>query len=431
MPHQPRSIGKTPTITNVLLSALKKYPGNPRCWTDKQKSDVTQSLRRYGCVDPVLLSGAKRNYNTILGGHLRAECARALGWTHIPAIYISIRDPKKERELVIRLNKNTGSWDYELLKSFDVDLLLEVGFDDADLGKIWDDALSIEDDHFDVGKAVAAIKKPKAKIGDLYQIGPHRLIVGDSRDPEVIRRLVGKHRIDMLYSDPPYNISLRYDTGLTNKKNYGGSTKDNLPEAEYRTLLKSALANGLAACKKDCHVFTYIDQQNVGLLQALYIELGVQPRRTCLYIKNNMNLTPQIGFSKCYEPCLYGTRGDPYLSSRAQNYTEILNREIGNGNRTIEDILDLIDLWLCKRLPTQDYTHPTEKSPTLHERPLRRCTRTGDKVLDLFAGSGSTAVSAHMMKRTCFLSEWDPVFADVILRRFEETFGIHSSLLRS
>jgi len=101
----------------------------------------------------------------------------------------------------------------------------------------------------------------------------------------------------------------------------------------------------------------------------------------CLWIKNGFNATPQTAFNKSYEPCVYGLVGKPYLSE-TKNLTEIINKEIHTGNQAIDDILDIIDIWLVKRLAGQDYSHPTEKPASLHEKPLKRCTRVGDIVLD-------------------------------------------------
>jgi DNA modification methylase len=422
---------KNVRVELIKITELHHYPNNPRIWTQLQLDQLKSSIRRNGWLEPIVVNRAEGSFNVILGGNMRFCAAKELGYTEIPAICVNVKEKKKEREIVLRLNKNTGSWDIEKLKEFEVGFLLEIGFDDSDLGKIWDEALGAEDDQFDVEKAISEIKKPKSKLGDLYDLAGHRLLCGDSTDPNVVRRLVGKHRMDMLYFDPPYNISLDYSAGVSNKMQYGGKTKDNKSDEDYREFLKKTIENGLSVSKPDCHVFAYCDQKYIGMLQSLYPELGVVFKRVTLWIKNNFNMTPQVAFNKCYEPCVYGTRGSPYLSPRAQNFTEILNKEISNGNRTIDDILDMVDIWLCKRLPTTEYEHPTAKNPTLHERPLRRCTKPGDTILDVFGGSGSTLIAAHQMKRRCFLVEWDPVFVDVILRRFEAAFSIKPTLIKS
>lgn len=391
---------------------------------------LKESIQRFGAVDPLIVNGASNRKNVVIGGHFRLAAMKELGFTEVPVVYLSIPSIKREKELNMRLNRNTGEWDLEKLKSFDVDFLLKIGFDDGDLSAIWDDALETEDDGFDADAALKKIKRPKSKIGDLYDLAGHRLLCGDATDLTFVQRLVGNQRIDMLYSDPPYNIALDYSAGISGNMQYGGKTRDRKSDAEYREFLRMALTNGLSVCKPDCHVFTFCDQQYIGMLQSLYPELGIEFKRVALWIKNNFNMTPQVAFNKSYEPVIYGTRGTPYLSPRAQNFTEILNRDISNGNRTIDDILDMFDIWLCKRLPTQAYEHPTAKNPVLHERPLRRCTKPGDTLLDLFGGSGSTLIAAHQLKRRCFLVEWEPIFVDVILQRFEAAFGIKPTLLR-
>ena len=432
MSSQPRTLGKNLKIVYVPIDELRPAPYNPRTHTDIDAEHLTASIDTFGPVEPLVVNIAPKRKNIIIGGHFRLEVFRKLGYKEVPVIYVHIPDIKREKELNLRLNRNVGRWDLEKLSNlFETEFLLKAGFDDTDLSSIWDDALMTADDAFDVEAAIKEIKKPKSKIGDLYDLAGHRLLCGDSTDLKTPARLVGKNSIDMLYDDPPYNISLDYSAGVSNKMHYGGKTKDNKSDAEYREFLRQTLANGLSVCKPDCHVFTYCDQRYIGTLQSLYPELCIDFKRVALWIKNNFNMTPQVAFNKCYEPVIYGTRGKPYLSPRAQNFTEILNKEISNGNRTIDDIMDMIDIFLCKRLPTTDYEHPTAKNPTLHERPLRRCTKPGDTVLDLFGGSGSTLIAAHQMKRRCFLVEWDPVFVDVILRRFEAAFSIKPTLLAS
>jgi DNA modification methylase len=134
-------------------------------------------------------------------------------------------------------------------------------------------------------------------------------------------------------------------------------------------------------------------------------------------------MVPQIAFNKVYEPVVYGTRGKPYLSKAVTNLNEVLNKEVGTGNRLTDDVLDLFCIWLDKRKAGQDYLHPTEKPVTLHEKPLRRCTRPGGLVLDTFGGSGSTLIACEQMKRRAFLLEIDPVFCDVIIDRWQILTG--------
>jgi DNA modification methylase len=117
---------------------------------------------------------------------------------------------------------------------------------------------------------------------------------------------------------------------------------------------------------------------------------------------------------------VYGTLGKPWLNDRIMNLNEIMNKEVTSGNRLTDDILDLLNIWMVKRLPSSEYEHPTQKSPILHEKALRRCTRPGDIVLDLTAGSGSILSACDQLKRTAYLAEAEPVFAQLIINRFKK-----------
>ena len=148
-----------------------------------------------------------------------------------------------------------------------------------------------------------------------------------------------------------------------------------------------------------------------------------------MWIKNNQNLTPQIAFNKAFEPCIYGIRGKPFLSPTLNNFHGILNKEVTTGNRIIDDVLDHFNIWLAKRIAGITYEHPTEKPPTLHEKPLRRCTKPGDNVLDLTAGAGSTLIACEQLKRTAYLCDIEPIFCDLILNRFEQYANIKAKKL--
>ena len=139
-----------------------------------------------------------------------------------------------------------------------------------------------------------------------------------------------------------------------------------------------------------------------------------------MWIKDNQNPTPQVAFNKVTEFCLYGTRGRPYLSDKFKNLNEIMNKEVTSGGRLIEDIMDLFNIWLVKRIAGNDYSHPTQKPVTLYEKSLRKCSRPGDIVLDLCAGSGALMAACHQLKRTAYLVEIEPIFCQLIINRYEQ-----------
>lgn len=415
------------TIKHMAVSDLKPAIYNPRKISDKDFAQLVESIRQYSLVEPLVVNSLPERYGTVIGGHQRLKAAVHLGYKTVPVVFISL-DEKLERALNLRSNRNTGEFDLDLLKHFDVDELLSVGFDDIDLGDIWNASLDIEDDNFDEEKAVKKARTTDIKPGDMFALGKHRIICGDATDPAVIKRLVGDLKPRLFYSDPPYNISLDYDKGVSNKASYGGQTKDTKTDVEYASFLGAALANALAVMDKNTHIFMYCDQTYIGLLQTLMAQHGLTNRRVCLWIKNGFSPVPGIAFNKAYEACVYATLGAPYLSD-INNLTEILNKDVAPGNRAIDDIVDIFDIWLAKREPGQEYQHPTQKPLTLHEKPLKRCTRIGDAVLDCYGGSGSTLLACEQMKRVALLCEIEPVFCQVIIDRYELLTGEKAVLL--
>jgi len=409
-------------IEYVDINLLKPAEYNPRKHNKVDADKLKKSIQQFGAIDPLIVNCAPARENVLIGGHFRLEILKELGYKEAPIVYVNIPDIEKEKEISLRLNRNTGSWNFDLLKEFDMDLLLESGFDNNDLSDIWDSNMETENDGFSEEEEIKKIDNIYVNNGDLFQLGNHRLICGDSANQETVKKILDGEKTSFIYCDPNYNISLNYNSGIGGKATYGGKTNDHKPDAEYKEFLKKTIANALSAGSSDLHIFYYCDQKYIGLVQSIYEELGISNQRVCLWIKNGFNVTPQVAFSKCYEPCIYGIKGKPFLSN-IHNLSEIMNKEVGTGNRTIDDILDIIDIWLAKRLPGQEYEHPTQKPTTLHEKALRRCTKINDIVLDLFGGSGSTLIACEQLKRKAYLVEIEPIFVQLIINRYEKLTG--------
>lgn len=417
-------------ITEVDIELLKFSEFNPRYLSEKAEADLTASIKKYGLVDPVLANFHPDRKNVLIGGNQRIFVAKKLGYKTVPVVYLNL-SLELEKELCLRLNANQGEWSYDLLKTFDVSLLLDVGFSDEDLQHVWSDTLEIEDDGFDVAKAVKEHKEPKSKTGELYKLGEHFILCGNSLDPENVGRLLGKNKIDLVLNDPPYNLGYSYDKGFSTKGKYGSKmTNDAKSETEYMEFIRQSIKNSLAFTKPDAHFTYWCDENFIWLFQELYKELGIKHQRVNFWVKNGFSPVPQVAFNKAVEVCIYGTTGKPYLNPKVTNLTEVMNKEIGSGNRLIDDILDEINLWLVKRLPTASYSHPTSKPPTLYEKLLRRCTKPGDHILDLFAGSGTSIIAAEQLKRRVFAVEQEPLFVDVIIDRFQELTGKEAILCK-
>lgn len=149
----------------VPIELLTTPDWNPRKHDALAEEKLKESIKRFGLVDPIIANSAPKRKNIVIGGNFRLSVAKSLGFTQVPVVYVNIPNLEKEKELNVRLNRNVGEWNWDLLKEFNMDMLIEVGFDEGDLSHIWDDTLSVEEDDFDAEEVAAAIKKPKTKSG--------------------------------------------------------------------------------------------------------------------------------------------------------------------------------------------------------------------------------------------------------------------------
>jgi len=245
---------KTTQLKTVYVGVdeLKPAEYNPRKWSKKATGDLKESIKRFGLVDPMICNSAPNRKNVVIGGHFRLHVAKMLGHTNVPVVYVNLTDVEKEKELNLRLNKNTGEFGLELLKQFNHDLLLDVGFSSTELTDLFSKLNGVKDDSGENTKPT-----PKVKIGDLYQLGKHRLYCGDSTNPDHVKKLMNGDRADVIYSDMPYNISLDYDKGFGKKSKYGGTINDSKSVGEYSSFVNMTISNALQNAKRDTHFFWY------------------------------------------------------------------------------------------------------------------------------------------------------------------------------
>jgi len=417
--------------TKRKVSDLLPSGYNPRKMTESERRDLEDSIKEFGTVVPVVLNIGTRN-NILVGGHQRVIIYADLGIEEIDAMVPSRElSEQEEKTLNLRLNKNLGSWDEKMLKDMDMDLLLHVGFDDEDLQALFDD-IDVIDDEFDVEKAIKETTVAKVKPGEIWQLGEHRLLVGDSTDAEAVKKLMGTDLADVIYCDPPYNIGLDYSKGVGTDGKYEGSytsKKDSKKDSVYSSFIDESIKVALAISKPNAHIFYWCDERYIWLTQTLYQQNKIANKRVCLWIKNNFSVTPQVAFNKAYEPCVYGVIGKPHLNRNFTNANELLNQEIGTGNQVHEEILDMINMWIVKRDAGQDYTHPTQKPVTLNEKPLKRCSAPGHIVFSGFAGSGSDLIACEQLNRKWRGVELDPIFATITIDRWEAFTNQKAKLL--
>ena len=404
---------RTWSSTTRKLVDLINNGYNPRKLSESEKRDLQKSVKEFGAVVPIVLNIGSRA-NIIIGGEQRVKVYIDLGIEEIECMIPSKElTLEEEKELNLRLNKNTGSWNEELLKEFDMNLLLDVGFGDEELQNLFDDVDLVEDD-FNVEKAIKETITPKVKLGEVWELGKHRLLVGDSTNEDQVKELMKDDLADIVFCDPPYNISWEYGG------KYGGEYKDNKSEDEYSEFISKSIETAKKFAKRDSHFFYWSDPNSIGLTQSLYDKYQIKKRRVCLWIKSNQNCTPKIAWNRLYEPCTYGTLGKPYLNPNFRNANEILNQEVTTGNQVLDELQDMIDLWLVKRDNTQSYLHPTQKPISLNEKPFKRCSAPGHIIFSGFAGSGSDLIACEELNRVWRGVEKDLLFATIVIDRWEK-----------
>ncbi len=404
------------------VKKLKPWKDNPRDITNAGFEKLKGRIKERGFHSSIVVDID----NTILSGNMRWRALNALGIKKVNILRPNRKITTEERKkIALESNLNDGEWNMEALKSFNLELLTDVGFDQMKLVEFWDKDAKVANEPFDLEKEIKIAQKTDIKRGNMYQLGLHKLICADATDPNTVIKLMNGVKVDLINQDPPFNIGLSYDKGVGGKKsnkNYGGGTNDNMSDEGYKDFIKKMIRNALSVSKKDCHVAYWADERFVWVFQTLYKELGIASKRLLIWVKNNASPTPRTAFNKATEYIIYGTTGSPYLSPNVQNANEIINFDTTTGNDLLDELSNII---LQKRLPSNQYHHPTQKDPQVHSKILKRCTKIGDAVLDLTAGSGSIMSACEQLGRVAYMCDYEPVFCQVILNRYKKMTGLN------
>ena len=404
------------------LSKLKRWKDNPRDITNAGFEKLKGRIRQRGFHSSIVVDID----NTILSGNMRWRALNALGIKKVNILRPNRKLTNEERKkIALESNLNDGEWNMEALKSFNLELLTDVGFDQMKLVEFWDKDAKVANEPFDLEKEIKIAQKTDIKRGNMYQLGLHKLICADATDPNTVIKLMNGVKVDLINQDPPFNIGLSYDKGVGGKKsnkNYGGGTNDNMSDEGYKDFIRKMIQNALSVSKKDCHVAYWADERFVWVFQTLYKELGIASKRLLIWVKNNASPTPRTAFNKATEYIIYGTTGSPYLSPNVQNANEIINFDTTTGNDLLDELSNII---LQKRLPSNQYHHPTQKDPQVHSKILKRCTKIGDAVLDLTAGSGSIMSACEQLGRVAYMCDYEPIFCQVIINRYKKMTGLN------
>lgn len=355
---------------------------NPRYLSQQARDHLEASLNRFGAVDPAIINIHPDRKNIIIGGHQRIKVAKGLGWDTFPCVELRL-DRDKEKELNIRLNKNTGSWDFdELANHFDVNELTEWGFTDEELfGDVGFEEPEAEEDDYEQPDEI----ETDIVLGDLIEIGEHRLLCGDSTDSDQVAKLMDGEKADMVFTDPPYGINEKGD-----RSNRGGLTKgNNLPDFI------------------DDSIQYAIDAFN----QSINFDIDTQVWFGANYYCHSLPQTNNwIVWDKRVEEKQRDTQSDCELAWVKSKYNSVrIFRHLWKGMMKDSE-------------RGERRVHATQKPVALIDWCIKEYEPDAKIVIDYFLGSGSTMVACQQLNRKCYGMELDPKYCQVIIDRMKNSF---------
>ena len=382
------------------VKSLIPYARNARTHSDMQVAQIAASIKEFGFLNPIVIT----EDNTILCGHGRLMAAQKLGLKKVPCVKESHLTETQRRAFIIADNKlslNAG-WDNELLSveltelqgaDFDLDLL---GFDEKELSQLFDEGNEIQEDEFDVETELT--KPTFSKLGDIWTLGRHRLVCGDSTKEETYKSLMGKKKANLVMTDPPYNVDYQGSAGKI--KN------DNMESDKFYQFLLDAFVNMEQAMASDASIYVFhADTEGLNFRKA-FIDAGFYLSGCCIWKKPSLVLG-RSPYQWQHEPCLYGWK----KKGKHQWYS-------GRKETTV---------WEFEK-SKKNSEHPTMKPIPLLAYPITNSTMSNAIVLDAFGGSGSTLIACEQTDRICYTIELDEKFCDVIVNRYLEQVGTDTEI---
>lgn len=411
-------------------------PANPRTINVTKYKKLKESIEE----DPEMLSLREllvyfyEGKYVVIGGNMRYRAVKELGYKDVPCKIIPQDTPKdKLRREALKDNNNYGEWNYEELANlWDRDELERCAIDLPPMdGDVKED--EAEEDNFNPASVTG---KPKAQEGDIYRLGRHRLICGDSTEPEVLQILMGDQKADLLLTDPPYNVDYSSKNEALNAADKGNRVQkdianDKMEGSAFQDFLFAAFNNANPYLKPGGAFYIW-HAGTEGLNFKLAVQrVGWELKQILIWVKNNIVLGRQ-DYQWKHEPCLYGWKpgASHYFVARRDLITITEDEALDLNALTKQELKDLLTKVL--NLPTTDIhedkplrsaDHPTMKPLKLMGRLIKNSTRPGEVVLDPFGGSGSTMMAAEQLGRACYMVELDPAYIDVICKRYEELTG--------
>ena len=392
-------------IEMLPIGELHAYENNAKLHPQEQIDQIVRSMEQFGNNDPIAID----ENNCIIEGHGRLMALKQMGEEKVPVIRLSHLTDEQKRAYILAHNQltlNTG-FDEEILRS-ELESILEIDMTDfgfdlealeiGDLGE--EDPIVEEDTDFDTMPPAEPIAKP----GDLYQLGRHRLLCGDSTSIDDVERLMGGVKADLLITDPPYNVA--YEGGTADKLTI---QNDDMEDEEFRQFLRDVYTAADTVMKPGAAFYIWhADSEGYNFRGAAH-DIGWTVRQCLIWNKNSLVLGRQDYHWK-HEPCLYG-----WKDGAGHNWY---------GDRKQTTVMDFDK-------PQRNGEHPTMKPVELFAYQMEQSSKKEDAVLDLFGGSGTTMIAAEQLGRSAFLMELDPRYVDVIVNRWENLTGKKAVLLNA
>lgn len=428
------------SVSYVPLSSLRNPERNPRKWTKDATEQLKESIKRYGIVDPFVVNCAENRKNIILGGNFRAKVLKEMGYEEVPVVFVNIPDPKREEELIIRLNKNCGEFDIDLLAEFDETLLADIGFSSEELDEIFPEDENPE--VFDLEKELRKMEIENISVqnGDVYELNGSRLMCGDSTIEADMIKLMGSVKANMCLTDPPYILNYLKGKkknpstegfGYKRDRHYLGT--DELPP----DFTQNWMANVSKIAKPDFSIIVYENWKNIRTIWNEMEKYWKVKNMIVWHLPNrvqgfasknhffNKHDIAMVGASETtvlneedeteellqndYESALYAISGKPHWESyeKGKKYcpTDFIEFKAADEKSSGQGIIF--------------GTKPVEILIPY----IKVLTKRDNLIVEPFGGSGSTLIAAIKMKRHCYLMEKSPVYAQVILKRWENETG--------
>jgi len=417
--------------TKIKITELRRAEYNPRIMPENEMSALKTSIKTFGFVESVVVNThtcdqcGDRKW-VLVGGHQRTTAVEGLvaqgeaikgietkdGVTLIPANLVDLHLPE-EKLLNLALNKIKGKWDEKKLFEIIVELkespsIPASGFRDDEISRILDQTL--EDEEEDEGEGDGSDKEPRSKLGEIYELGSHRLICGDSTDPETYKRLLGDERADMVFTDPPYNVNYKSRGNKLKEEGNESIKNDNMDDNQFRAFIDSAFYATFIHVKEGASFYICSGWSSYPQFLESMNKNGFQHSGVIIWVKN----VPSMGWNDYrykHEWIARAKKPDPKTAQGIiYGWKNGTHKFYGDNE---------FDVWEMPRKAVAHYLHPTEKPDWLAMRALRNSTKRNDIVLDPFGGSGSTMAAAEKVGRRAYMIELDPKFCDVIRNRWE------------